>query len=256
LTTAHLTTALNDDLAKDDPPVGFVLLPVWWEATDKWSDASVPSYAVPEVLDELRRPFTTGSSSVWNSTRSSPEQRLALAQAVCDAAVQASTDPSLMLAAVDHLAVSGDTAALLHATRAIDHWLKQPVESTAADRRSWVQRQRNSIEMAWASVAVKLDEQPGWETLTERMLTRAVSAARKYPDRRALKSVLERQRKFYLKTGDLQSAEAAWSEQLDVILALPEEDSKSSREETRPALDPETTARLREELNSRLFSSP
>jgi len=71
-----------------------------------------------------------------------------------------------------------------------------------------------------------------------------------------LKHVLDQQRRFYLKSGDTQSAEAAWSEMLDVILALPEADEKRSDETPRPSLDPETAARLREELNMRLFSAP
>ena len=159
---------------------------------------------VSEILDELE-PLKPGTE----------EQRaeiLALAETLSKSLDAGSVDSSLAIVAVHLILTSGDDKSIASITPALDHWLTRPVPEFDPTADSATLIRTVATEIAFTNVARRTADQPGLETLSERLQDRAIAIGRQLPDKQYLAALLHEQGTRLKAQGDPVSAEQAWEE--------------------------------------------
>ena len=168
-----------------------------------------------EVLDELEPP-----RKINDETRAAIH---ALADTLSQSLDADNADPAVAIVATYWILKSGDDVSTGRITPALDRWLKRPIAEFDPTADTEALLRSTAIDIAFASVARRIADLPGLETLNERMMNRALTMARRLPEKEYLAVLLNDVGTRLKEQGDAVSAQSYFDEMQDLKIPNPEE---------------------------------
>ncbi len=199
------------------------------ELASSWcSSDTLASLDLPKQIDEAHRTVIQKLSDTLNRSLTS-----------------GNVDPSVVIVATYWILSSGDEASIAKITPALDRWLNRPIARMDAGVDAATLIRSAAVDIAYVDVARKIIDQPGLETLSERMMDRAIAIGRQLPDKKYLAALLYERATQLAEQSDQVSANELLQEMRDLNIPNPVEqmDSDASGSEDEPADLPADSSR-------------